>query len=131
MGGVRHGVDESSTIGTLPQWYGWYAIWEYGYLAKENPLTITHPATVVANQVTPPQGMEPMVTEEAIPSPGAPTPFPKAPNPESADPEATVHGMMIHITQMVDLMLVGLLAPLCKEKGLAFQRRFTDTSPPK
>ena len=98
---------------------------------KAMPQPVTRPATVAVAQGPPPKGLEQVMVDDAIPPQGEPNLVPEAPNPESTDPGATVHGMMVHLTQMVDLMLAGPLASLCKEVGLALQLCFTDPSPPK
>jgi len=56
--------------------------------------------------------------EEASPSQGEPTLSPETPNLQSADPETKEHSMMFPLTQMIDLMLLVLLASLCKEEGV-------------
>ena len=69
LGGVRHGVENLSTVGALPQWYERCTNWEYGPLAKEDPPTCCSLCHCVTTQ-----GPESKVIEEASPSPGGPTP---------------------------------------------------------
>jgi len=130
LGGVRHGVEKPSTVGTLPQCYEWCTNWEYGPLAKEDPPTSFMPCHCDYHSVAPlKKGLESMVIEEASPSRVGPTPLPEALNPESADPGAMVHSMKVPVTQITDLMLTVLLVSLCKEEGVdasqAFYRPFS------
>ena len=60
----------------------------------------------------------------------------EAPAPENADPppaelEAMARGLMSNLNQMVDMMLRGPLASLCKEESRALHQRFTGSSSPK
>ena len=100
-------------------------------LQKKAPQNAACPTTEPVAQGPPIGRLEPLVVEEASPSQGLPIPPLEAPNPESADPGPTVHGMMVQVTQMVDLMLMGPLASLCKEEGLVLQRCFTEPPSPK
>ena len=69
--------------------------------------------------------------EEANPSMGEPTLVSEAPAPGNADLpppaelEAMARGLMSNLNQLVDMMLRGPLASICKEEGEAFWKCFT------
>ena len=85
-----------------------------------------------AAQVTPLLGFGPRGLEGASFSQSEPAPVPATPPPvPAADPGPTVRSLMTHLNKMVELMLAGPLAPLCREEGLELQQHFTDLALPK
>ena len=101
-------------------------------LQKHAPQSVTRPATsTAAAQGAPSLGQVSMAMEEASPSQGEPTLVSATPTLGSADPGPTVCSMMVHLTQMVDLLLAGPLAPLCREEVLELHKLFTDPAPSK
>ena len=129
LGGVRHGVEKPSNVGTLPQCYEWCTNWEYGPLAKEDPPISCMPCHCDYHSGAPlKHWLESMVIEVASPLQGGPTPLPEALNPESADPRAEVCSMKVTLAQMTNLMHTVLLVFLCKGWVWMLHRRFTDSS---